>query len=106
MQTKLSAIPSGMTLNTIIERLKRAWDEELTLYVEYTNSYGVTNEYVIWDVEPDREYGNGKICRDGYIQAFCGTKDDKEYNDTYTFKIDRFESVGIDGEEDDDDDDW
>lgn len=96
-----------MTTRKIVELLERAWDEGLTLNVVYTNSFEVTNEYTIWDVEPDSEYGNGRICEKGYIQAFCGTKDEEEYNDTYTFKISRFESVEVIGEEDEeDDDDW
>lgn len=97
-----------MRMRKILELLERAWDEELTLDVVYTNSYGTTNEYKIWDVEPDSEYGDGTISEDGYIQAYCGTKDDEEYNDTYTFKIERFESLEVAERdyEEDDDDDW
>ena len=84
-----------MYRSDVIELLKKAWLEDLTIRAEYTNACGDTSEYVIWDVRPDSKYGNGTICHQGYINAFCGTKDDEEYDKTYTFKIDRFEWAEI-----------
>ena len=93
-----------MHISKIVEILERAWEEGLTLDVTYTNSYGTTNEYQIWDIEPDREYGNGRICEEGYIKAYCGYKDDEEYDEYYTFKIERFESIDNIYEEEDEGD--
>ena len=97
-----------MNISEIVKLLRQARKKGSTLWVEYTNSYGVTNEYLIWDVEPNDEYGSGRIDYKGYIDAYCGEKDGESYNDTYTFKIERFEQIEIieEGEDNDDWDDW
>lgn len=95
-----------MRLDKIVQLLQQAYEEDLSLEVVYTNANGDTNEFTIWDVEPDSEYGNGKIHMNGYITAYCGYKDNEEYNDNYTFKISRFEDIIIRGEDDDEDDGW
>lgn len=94
-----------MRLDTIVQLLQQAYEEDLSLEVVYTNANRDTNEFTIWDVEPDSEYGNGQIHRNGYITAYCGYKDNEEYNDTYTFKISRFEDIIILGDEDGDKED-
>lgn len=82
-----------MKLNNIVNTLKEAYDNALKLAVTYTNSYGDTNNYEIWAIKPDTEYGNGEICERGYIKAFCGCKDNTAFNRFYTFKISRFDST-------------
>lgn len=82
-----------MDISKIVRTLRHASENEETLKVTYTNAMGITNEYEIWDIEADPDYGNGRICRDGYIRAYCGQKDGYDYDDYYTFKISRFESI-------------
>lgn len=84
-----------MSIEEIIELLQEAYEEDLRLSVTYTNSIGETSEYEIWEIDPECDYGNGEIDEDGYIQAYCGSKDNEECDQYYTFKISRFNYVEI-----------
>lgn len=84
-----------MDIEEIIELLWEAYEEEHRLSVTYTNSWGETNEYEIWDIKPDSQFGSGNIDRRGYIKAYCGYKDEDECDEYYTFKISRFEYIEI-----------
>lgn len=86
---------SIMNIVKIIKILEEAYENGNQLSVIYTNSWGDTNEYIIWEVEIDSDYGSGKINEDGYIRAYCGTFNDEEFDDYYTFKISRFNYVEI-----------
>ena len=67
---------------------------DITLFVEYTNKEGDTNQFRITDISISDMYGNH------YIDAFCIDKDGEYEGIERTFRIDRFDDVNIDYEDD------
>lgn len=82
-----------MNINSIISMLEDASNNNEAIYVDYTNAEGITNEFEIRDIRINKHFGSHCFDHKGYIDAFCGTEDDENYGDYYTFKISRFNHI-------------